>query len=493
MTQETPTKSILSELPGGFAVMPNALIGFLSDKACAVFLKIYQCQFMLESVELDGEEWVRLSTPYLATASKRSKNTVVLALNELIGLGVLKYRTENRENKFFSIDWKEIYFMCNTLCRVNNDGWNKLHDLCIGSKSDRIIKTGSEFDRMSNIDQTVIEDIIKSHPTTTRFGQNLTEFDETGSKSDRISQKLGQILNTDIYIKKKDKEKNTEAKLLINIEKNEKEERSKKLFEFFSSRDNSLPEFDKIFLDSFLDKDLKEEDDDVIKSIKYVWGQLDYDEEDFRNNLIDLHTFQNILFHSWEYLKEEYPDYSLTEEEIKNIFGFVLTENEGEPCLYIDPTKIRDLTPPSQPKPKRHSKNFQYSDRLSRSLFVECVDEIGDKDQKLLTSSEYIVMLLIDYGRKHAFGAFSAQITQLAYKVLIEEFSSDSGLSIEEIKNLLKDLPQKNKVTINPQLLIPDKFFECNRKHQEESEVEKMFLKKLEEERRLEEEGNEDC
>ena len=195
MNETSSNKTVLSDIAGGFAVMPNALLGFISDKACAVFLKIYQCQFVSDCEEHDGEMWAKLSTSCLAAALERSKNTVVMALEELIGLGFIKSRIENRKNTFYAVNWEEILFACNVLCKVNRKGRQELHKLCVRSKFDPNNTTfgqiltepaniGSKFDRMSAIDQNIINNIVTQYPATSMFGQILTETSAVGSKFD---------------------------------------------------------------------------------------------------------------------------------------------------------------------------------------------------------------------------------------------------------------------------------------------------------------------
>lgn len=549
MNETSSNKTVLSDIAGGFAVMPNALLGFISDKACAVFLKIYQCQFVSDCEEHDGEMWAKLSTSCLAAALERSKNTVVMALEELIGLGFIKNRIENRKNTFYAVNWEEILFACNVLCKVNRKGRQELHKLCVRSKSDPTNTTfgqnlteptniESKFDRMSAIDPNTINNIITQYPTTsmfgqiltetsaveskydpiinirsnfdrkntgsvnfrpnmelcdepmmfqsksdptsddsnTTFGQNLTEKTNVRSNFDPTEATFGQILTTEIYNKENNKKKLRERSSQY------KGDEEKNLLGYFSSRNLSLPVFDKTFYESFLEQDIDESDDDVIKSIKTVWGQLGYDEGLPDNNFIDLGTFQNILFHSWEQLKQDYPDYSLSEEDLKNIFGFLVMEHEGENCLYIDPSKLQDISAPySQPIQEKPSRNFKYADRTSRRLFIDCIIEIAEEDDQLLTSSEFVALLLIDYAHDHTTGTFSVELSKMAYGELLKKFSEDSNVPVADIQALFKDLPQKHKVKISPQQLLPDKFFQYNTEHGETSKVEALLQKKLEE------------
>lgn len=519
--EQSDNKSILSEIPGGFAVMPNALIGFISSNACAVFLKIYQCQFTSDCEEYEGQSWAKLSTPCMAVALKLSKNTASLALKELIGFGFIKYRMKNRKNSFYTVDWREVNYACNILCKLTRKGQMELYNICVRS----------EFDRISNIEQNTIDSLIKQYPNTSTLGQKMTESSSVRSKFDPITQVrsefdrinsgsvknlpnvgdisvgskfdptkedaqstfgqiltqkpnirsnfdpteagFGQILTTEIYKEKNKKEMRERSSQYIG----EKEE---KLLEYFSSRNLELPVFDKTLYESFLETDLDDSDDDVVKGIKTVWNQLGYDEELPDNNFIDLETFQNILFHSWEQLKQDYPDYSLSEEEFKNIFGFIVLEHEGEPCLYIDPSKLQDIAANSQHIPEKRQ-DYKFSDRTSRRLFIDCINEIADKDDQLLTTSEFVALLLIDYATEHSFSAFSVELTKLSYEDLLKDLSERANMPIEDIRWLFKELPQKHKVKISPQQLLPDKFFQYNREHDEESKVEDLLQNRLEE------------
>lgn len=549
MSEITSNKTILSNLPGGFAIMPNALIGFISDKACAVFLKIYQCQFTSDSEKCEEEVWVKLSTPCLAAALERSKNTIVMALDELIGFGFIKCRIENRKSTFYAIDWEEIVFACNVLCRVNRKGRQELYKICVQSKYDpkkaslsqnmtENSNIQSKYDRMSKIDPNIINTITTQYPTPSTFSQNMTETYDIQLKSDptshvqsdfnpknndsvnfRLGMELcdepmefqskynptsnddditfsqnmtqknkvqsdfnptddgfGQFLNTEIYNKEKKKK-------LSERSSQYRDNKDKELLDYFSTRDLSLPVFDQTFYEFFLEQDIDDADDDVIKSIKTVWGQLGYDDELSAENFIDLRTFKNILYHSWAQLKEDYPDYSLSEEDMKNIFGFLIMEHEGEDCLYIDPSKLRDLsTPVSRPVKEKSTRNFQFTDRTSRRLFLDCVNEVADEDEQLLTSSEFVALLLIDYANDHASGPFSIELPKLAYEDLLKDFSENSHVPVEDIRTLFKDLPQRHKVTLSPQQLIPDRFFQYNDAHKEQSKVKELLLKRLEEE-----------
>ena len=124
---------------------------------------------------------------------------------------------------------------------------------------------------------------------------------------------------------------------------------------------------------------------------------------------------------------------------------------------------------------------FRHADRTSRRLFIDCINEIAEEDDQLLTSSEFVALLLIDYAHDHATGTFSVELSKMAYGELLKKFSEDSNVPVADIQALFKDLPQKHKVKISPQQLLPDKFFQYNAEHGEISKVEALLQKKLEE------------
>lgn len=529
MNETSSNKTVLSDIAGGFAIMPNALIGFISDKACAVFLKIYQCQFTLDNITLDGEEWVQVSGPYLTTAMrKKNRNAINDAINELVGLNIIKSKVLNRKQVLYCINWEEIVFACKVLCEISFEGRDELLKTCVRN----------EIIPISQVPDDVRNEIIRTYPNKRFSYENVTNHPMFVTKSYEHSEVRNEIIRTnddsyenvtnmndtieteqpssddcfldggethvrnEIIRKNRDSYQNhtnmgeIRNEIIHNIYIEEKEkkkmrerssqykgEKEKILLDYFSSRNLSFPGFDKTFYEFFLEQDIDDSDDDVIKSIKTVWKQLGYDEEFPDNNFIDLGTFQNILFHSWEQLKEDYPDYSLSEEDMKNIFGFLVMEHEGEACLYIDPSKLQDISspPPSQPIKENPVRNFKYADRTSRKLFVDCINEVAEEDEQLLTSSEFVALLLIDYAHDHATGAFSVELSKIAYKELLKKFSEDSSVPIADIQMLFKDLPQKHKVKISPQQLLPDKFFQYNVEHGETSKVEALLQKKLEE------------
>lgn len=88
---------------------------------------------------------------------------------------------------------------------------------------------------------------------------------------------------------------------------------------------------------------------------------------------------------------------------------------------------------------------------------------------------------MIDYATEHSSSAFSVELTKLSYEDLLKDLSERANIPAEDIRWLFKELPQKHKVKISPQQLLPDKFFQYNREHGEESKVEELLRNRLEE------------
>ena len=326
-------------------------------------------------------------------------------------------------------------------------------------------------------------------PVEEKSGQKVASWCsksyQWGSKSCQLPEKSGQKVATDNINKiKKDCIGPCPIKY-INSEKNEKEneeERRKEILKYFEDRDiNKFPEFNLNLLRSFLEEDLKEEDDDVVKTIKQVWNQLGYDEELSANNFIPLDVFYNILYHSWEYLKTTYNDYELSEYEIKNIFGFLIMEHEGEDCFCIDPSKIKDVNAKYHTTPSKKKKDYKYADRVSRRLFLECIEEIAEKDEDKLTSAEFVVLLLMDYEKANKRGCYSPQLNPGQYELLLKEFENKSGVPSEDIKELFSSLPGRFKVSLAAFQIIPDTIFIYNEKVQENDYIQVLLDERLKE------------
>lgn len=187
--------------------------------------------------------------------------------------------------------------------------------------------------------------------------------------------------------------------------------------------------------------------------------------------------FKDVLFRAWNQLKEDSQDFSLSEQDMKNIFAFDLIEQDGEFFCEITPCNIKNILSTSQESPRSQKKSKNES-RTSRNIFIECIREIGEKDDKLLTDAEFAIQLMIDYIQDTSKG-HSAIISKLMYENLLQDFSKQSNLPIEDLRELWKDLPQKGKVTLSPTQLSVQKIMDYNARFNRESEVEKLYKAKM--------------
>jgi len=343
MSELQSNKNNLSNIPGGFAIIPNALLGFLSDRACVVFQKIYQCQFLLENVELDGALWIKLSAPYLATSLNRDRKTIGAILDELLKLNIISCCYQSRKNILYRINWEEVLFVCGTFCDVNVKGRIALTEKCIRGVFTPMSQLPTDFIEQTKHDNPALHNSGSFYPNNRRFGEFLLEQNPIGGDFTRTEKDSGNFYSNNNGLGEILPEQRIEGDIALQNDKNDddsekdsgknypnndeirgkitritkdsgkirpqiyieeinkedmreqgsqyREDKEKNLLEYFSSRSFAFSGFDKNLYESFLNEDLNVDDDDVVKSIKQVWNQLGYDKELPENNYIDLETF----------------------------------------------------------------------------------------------------------------------------------------------------------------------------------------------------------
>lgn len=344
--------------------------------------------------------------------------------------------------------------------------------------------------------EQIIEDIKQLHQKLMRFegtdgelleikkilSEHLGDFlQPTSSNSDDVEMQTSSISDD---VASQPRQKLTTSNIYNNIYNkyhnerssfNIKGEKENKIQDWFNSRDLSFPalssdEFNSIFeLPDF-------NDDDASKAIRLVWDSLNYDDTS-QDNYIPADMLKDVLFRAWHQLKEDSQDFSLSEQDMKNIFAFDLIEQDGEFFCEITPSNIRNISSTSQ-KSSRSQKRGKSESRTSRNIFIECIREIGEKDDKLLTDAEFAIQLMIDYIQDTSKG-HSAIIGKLMYENLLQDFSKQSNLPIEDLRELWRDLPQKGKVTLSPTQLSVQKIMNYNARFNRESEVEKLYKAKM--------------
>lgn len=298
-----------------------------------------------------------------------------------------------------------------------------------------------------------------------------------------------------------------------NFQKKKKsfEEKNNSLKAYFEDRDLTYPILDyETFKDDYF-QEPSEEDDDVMRMVKQVWPQLEYEQGDTCLQYITFYDFYRILYNSWEELKLRFEDFELSEQEAKNIFGFEIVEHEGCYQLLISPYKLRDVLSnhkEGEPAPlteaqKKIQEMYKYGDRSARSYFRTCLLEYIDKDEKnldLLTSAEYLIYIMAAEERK-AYNEQGRVIPlTLAYESTYKErLAEESGVELSDVEYILKQMPRMGtEGGLIPRCgkFIPDKVFEINRKYGEESVFEEVFDRELkaykEEKARLDKEWEEE-
>ena len=319
------------------------------------------------------------------------------------------------------------------------------------------------------------ENIDYKQPNLAQYEQGCVQYEQGSAQYERgcahIEQGCAHIEQQNkIYIENKEKENNNERSEL-------NKEANKKILEWFNSRDLSLPEISYSNFETILENpDFADTDFDM--AVRQVWGYLQYD-EDSVDNYIPAEYFKDILYRAWNDLKTDNPDFSLSEQDMKNIFGFELEMKNGELVCYITPSKIKDITTPLPTSRKIKRKGAE--DRLSRFMFIESLVEVGQKDVGMLTDAEYAIWLMIEFvkERENKQQPRPSEVTKMVYEELLERFSQESGIPVEELKTLWKELPQKSMVKLHPQQLSVEKIINYNVRANQASDVEDVYNKKM--------------
>jgi hypothetical protein len=663
-------KKLIGQMAGGFTIMPNALIDFLSPKACKTFLKINQLSFVMEGAEQGGMKWISISQSYLAEVMGVHRNTAPALLNELVSLNIIKSRNANRKNTVYAINWEEVTFIAEQCYKLSGEGVSRLQKLCCSGKttplsmvdSDKIKDIRTNFvqtkDSHKNVTyapklcesedlctencanpgyaqkRDICTEIVQTdnymHKNAEKEGSYALKLCESEEKSEictkivqtenpvctktvhtentesRVctencanpqnpaenpdephapeagenpdlhknsasvctkivhndpgyAQKRDTVINNNIIkkneggeapyrggkvnesLKNESLEEGLEGEEKVKVEKKgmeagegepagvpsreeikrQVEQRRQEIAErkgeedigegvggwarkqealrsqtrkkveilkdYFASRDESYVPFGVSLLESIMEEPISEGDDNVVKTIKQVWPQLAYEEGDASDNFVPLDFFHNVLFHSWSDLKDQYPDYTLTEDDLKNIFCFEFMEHDGEVQFCINPAMVKDLRKEEDIKQREiasRKKKVLYGDRTSRRIFLETIEEVAKEDEALLTDAEFNVVLLTEQNDKEKRACWNTEVLPERFDEILKKFERLSNVPADDIKEkLFQDLPGRGRITLTPNRLVPDRFFEYNRQVQQDSEVERRFLKKLDEER----------
>ena len=335
----------------------------------------------------------------------------------------------------------------------------------------------------SQIDEEKGEDIEKLSENIVKEQSNLVQYEQGSAQYERGCAQYEQGC---VHIERGSAHIEQQNKIYIdNIENkenhNERSEFNKetdmKILEWFNSRDLSFPDLSSSDFETIINlPDFADNDFDM--AIREVWGYLQYD-EDSPGNYIPAEYFKDILYRAWNDLKTINPDFSLSEQDMKNIFGFDVEMQNGEPVCYVTPSKIKNIN--QSPSSSRKIKRKGVGGRTSRLIFLESIRQIAEKDTNMLTDAEYAIWLMIEFVKERESNQQPrpSEVTKAAYEDLLKRFSNESKVPVEDLRILWKELPQKNTVKLHPQQLSVDKIINYNVQVNQASDVEDLYNKKM--------------
>ena len=400
-----------------------------------------------------------ISKKTLADLIGVSSSTILRAIKNLEQLNLIEVVFNQGNISTFSINWEEIQKIHRVSMQLSDKGWLALREVC----SENGVKP------LSSISDKVIEMLIEKFPyTRTNMIWDPYQYDTTPYHND----------TTPCHI-------DTQNKIYIDIENkenhNERSEFNKetdmKILEWFNSRDLSFPDLSSSDFETIINlPDFADNDFDM--AIREVWGYLQYD-EDSPGNYIPAEYFKDILYRAWNDLKTINPDFSLSEQDMKNIFGFDVEMQNGEPVCYVTPSKIKNIN--QSPSSSRKIKRKGVGDRTSRLIFLESIRQVAEKDTNMLTDAEYAIWLMIEFVKERESNQQPrpSEVTKAAYEDLLKRFSNESKVPVEDLRTLWKELPQKNTVKLHPQQLSVDKIINYNVQVNQASDVEELYNKKM--------------
>ena len=414
-----------------------------------------------------------ISKKTLADLIGVSSSTILRAIKNLEQLNLIEVVFNQGNISTFSINWEEIQKIHRVSMQLSDKGWLALREVC----SENGVKP------LSSISDKVIEMLIEKFPyTRTNMIWDPCQYDTTPYHNDTTPCHND---TTPYHIDTTPCHIDTQNKIYIDIENkenhNERSEFNKetdmKILEWFNSRDLSFPDLSSSDFETIINlPDFADNDFDM--AIREVWGYLQYD-EDSPGNYIPAEYFKDILYRAWNDLKTINPDFSLSEQDMKNIFGFDVEMQNGEPVCYVTPSKIKNIN--QSPSSSRKIKRKGVGDRTSRLIFLESIRQVAEKDTNMLTDAEYAIWLMIEFVKERESNQQPrpSEVTKAVYEDLLKRFSNESKVPVEDLRTLWKELPQKNTVKLHPQQLSVDKIISYNVQVNQASDVEELYNKKM--------------
>ena len=454
----------------------------------------------------DGDKTTcAISNKELADVMGTSISSVRRAIDTLKQLNLISCSQNKGALCTFYVNWSEIRAIHKVSSQISDKGWVYLRGLCLNSEVRPIsaipltilndvvrqyphtslnMNTPSlNMNTPSPIDEEKGEDIEKLSENVVKEQSNLVQYEQGSAQYERGCAQYEQGC---VHIERGSAHIEQQNKIYIdNIENkenhNERSEFNKetdmKILEWFNSRDLSFPDLSSSDFETIINlPDFADNDFDM--AIREVWGYLQYD-EDSPDNYIPVEYFKDILYRAWNDLKTINPDFSLSEQDMKNIFGFDVEMQNGEPVCYVTPSKIKNIN--QSPSSSRKIKRKGVGDRTSRLIFLESIRQVAERDTNMLTDAEYAIWLMIEFVKERESNQQPrpSEVTKAVYEDLLKRFSNESKVPVEDLRTLWKELPQKNTVKLHPQQLSVDKIINYNVQVNQASDVEELYNKKM--------------
>ena len=454
----------------------------------------------------DGDKTTcAISNKELADVMGTSISSVRRAIDTLKQLNLISCSQNKGALCTFYVNWSEIRAIHKVSSQISDKGWVYLRGLCLNSEVRPIsaipltilndvvrqyphtslnMNTPSlNMNTPSPIDEEKGEDIEKLSENVVKEQSNLVQYEQGSAQYERGCAQYEQGC---VHIERGSAHIEQQNKIYIdNIENkenhNERSEFNKetdmKILEWFNSRDLSFPDLSSSDFETIINlPDFADNDFDM--AIREVWGYLQYD-EDSPDNYIPVEYFKDILYRAWNDLKTINPDFSLSEQDMKNIFGFDVKMQNGEPVCYVTPSKIKNIN--QSPSSSRKIKRKGVEDRTSRLIFLESIRQVAERDTNMLTDAEYAIWLMIEFVKERESNQQPrpSEVTKAVYEDLLKRFSNESKVPVEDLRTLWKELPQKNTVKLHPQQLSVDKIINYNVQVNQASDVEELYNKKM--------------
>ena len=454
----------------------------------------------------DGDKTTcAISNKELADVVGTSISSVRRAIDTLKQLNLISCSQNKGALCTFYVNWSEIRAIHKVSSQISDKGWVYLRGLCLNSEVRPIsaipltilndvvrqyphtslnMNTPSlNMNTPSQIDEEKGEDIEKLSENIVKEQSNLVQYEQGSAQYERgcaqYEQGCVHIERGSAHIEQQNKiyTDNIENKENHNERSEFNKETDMKILEWFNSRDLSFPDLSSSDFETIINlPDFADNDFDM--AIREVWGYLQYD-EDSPGNYIPAEYFKDILYRAWNDLKTINPDFSLSEQDMKNIFGFDVEMQNGEPVCYVTPSKIKNIN--QSPSSSRKIKRKGVGDRTSRLIFLESIRQVAERDTNMLTDAEYAIWLMIEFVKERESNQQPrpSEVTKAVYEDLLKRFSNESKVPVEDLRTLWKELPQKNTVKLHPQQLSVDKIINYNVQVNQASDVEELYNKKM--------------